>query len=74
MLDILWAPQPSWLCTTTDQILGKSKLSLFFSSNFILNFRIRLANLLAPVASEANMGGPLGWIAGLGIDSIVDVG
>jgi lysosomal acid lipase/cholesteryl ester hydrolase len=25
--------------------------------------KIRLANLLAPVAGEANMGGPLGWIA-----------
>jgi len=35
--------------------------------------RVRLANFLAPVASEANMGGPLGWIAGLGIDGIVDV-
>jgi len=34
--------------------------------------RVRLANFLAPVASEANMGGPLGWIAGLGIDGIVD--
>jgi len=34
--------------------------------------KVRLANFLAPVASEANMGGPLGWIAGLGIDGIVD--
>ena len=34
---------------------------------------MRLANFLAPVSSEANMGGPLGWIAGLGIDGIVDV-
>jgi len=34
--------------------------------------RVRLANLIAPVASEANMGGPLGWIAGLGIDGIAD--
>jgi len=34
--------------------------------------KIRLANFLAPVASETNMGGPLGWIAGLGIDAIVD--
>jgi len=34
--------------------------------------KIRLANFLAPVASEANMGGPLGWIAGLGIDGILD--
>ena len=36
--------------------------------------RVRLAGLLAPVASEANMGGPLGWLAGLGIDGILDVG
>ena len=28
--------------------------------------RIILANLLAPVTSEANMGGPLGWIAEAG--------
>ena len=35
--------------------------------------RVRLANFLAPVASEANMGGPLGWISGLGIDGLVDV-
>jgi len=34
--------------------------------------RVRLAGLLAPVASEANMGGPLGWLAGLGIDGILD--
>merc|ERR1711872_1016863 len=34
--------------------------------------KVRLANFLAPVASEANMGGPLGWIAGLGIDWLVD--
>merc|ERR1711971_863576 len=35
--------------------------------------RIRLANLLAPVTSETNMGGPLGWIAEAGgiIDDIL---
>ena len=33
--------------------------------------RIRLANLLAPVTSETNMGGPLGWIAEAG--DIIDV-
>ena len=36
-------------------------------------FRVRLANFLAPVASETNMGGPLGWIAGFGVDGILDV-
>merc|ERR1712215_430159 len=35
--------------------------------------KVRLANFLAPVASEANMGGPPGWIAGLGIDGMMDV-
>merc|ERR1712241_900443 len=35
--------------------------------------KIRLANLLAPVTSETNMGGPLGWIAEAGgiIDDIL---
>jgi hypothetical protein len=26
--------------------------------------RVRLANFLAPVASESDMGGPIGWLAG----------
>jgi len=34
--------------------------------------RVRLANFLAPVASEADMGGPLGWIAGF-MNGIFDV-
>merc|ERR1712123_243854 len=37
--------------------------------------KVKLANFLAPVASESDMGGPLGWIAGFrgGIfDSIVE--
>ena len=42
-------------------------------SDAVLSSRVILANFLAPVASEANMGGPLGWIAGLGIDGILDV-
>ena len=50
------------------------KLCLYFLLLVLIIFpRVRLANFLAPVASEANMGGPLGWIAGLGIDGIVDV-
>ena len=36
--------------------------------------RVRLANFLAPVSSEANLGGPLGWIAdyadNIGVSSI----
>ena len=36
-------------------------------------YRIRLANLLAPVAGEANMGGPLGWIADSWIAGMLDV-
>ena len=36
--------------------------------------RIRLANLLAPVAGEANMGGPLGWIADSILYGMLDVG
>ena len=35
--------------------------------------RIRLANLLAPVAGEANMGGPLGWIADSILYGMLDV-
>ena len=35
--------------------------------------RIRLANLLAPVAGEANMGGPLGWISDSILYGMIDV-
>ena len=35
--------------------------------------RIRLANLLAPVAGEANMGGPIGWIADSWIEGMLEV-
>jgi len=38
-----------------------------------LGAKIRLANLLAPVAGEANMGGPLGWIADSWIAGMLDV-
>jgi len=34
--------------------------------------KVRLANFLAPVSSEANLGGPLGWIASFG-DAIDDI-
>lgn len=34
--------------------------------SLIFTSRVRLANFLAPVTSEANMGGPLGWIADYG--------
>jgi len=37
-----------------------------------LGAKIRLANLLAPVAGEANMGGPLGWIADSWIAGMLD--
>jgi len=36
-----------------------------------IGLKIRLANFLAPVASESAMGGPLGWIAGF-MDGIFD--
>ena len=74
MPDIPWGQQHSWPCTTTGQILGKSKsFNCSVLMYAVLSFRVRLANFLAPVASETNMGGPLGWIAGFGIDGIVDV-
>lgn len=34
--------------------------------------KIRLANLLAPVAGEANMGGPIGWIADSWIEGMLE--
>jgi len=37
-----------------------------------LGEKIRLANLLAPVAGEANMGGPLGWIADSWVAGMLD--
>ena len=46
---------------------GKCKTYTLYSD------RIRLANFLAPVASEANMSGPLGWIADSWIEGIMEV-
>jgi len=37
-----------------------------------LGAKIRLANLLAPVAGEANMGGPIGWIADSWIEGMLE--
>ena len=46
---------------------------ILISSPKMLYLRIRLANLLAPVAGEANMGGPIGWIADSWIEGMLEV-
>ena len=71
MLVIQWVQLHLWLCTTIDLMLEKSipNFALLFCQ--YNPFRVRLANFLAPVASEKEMAGPLGWIAGF-MDGLFD--